>query len=54
MSHLTYHAYERTGAEKARQFGYSQSVKVENTVYISGQGELSLRSNEYLHVHLGY
>lgn len=46
MSHLIYHAYEKTGADKARQFGYTQSVKVENTVYISGQGEWNTQYDE--------
>jgi enamine deaminase RidA (YjgF/YER057c/UK114 family) len=38
MSHLQYHAYEKTGALKAARFGYTQSVRVENMIYISGQG----------------
>ncbi|KAK7439027.1 NRAMP-like transporter smf-3 [Stygiomarasmius scandens] len=38
MSHLTFHSYDGKGVENANSFGYSESVRVENTVYISGQG----------------
>lgn len=39
MSHLQYHSYEGVGKRNLELFAYQQAVRVENQIFISGQGK---------------
>lgn len=45
MSHLQYFDYEGFGDRSKRDINYSQAVRIDNRIELSGQGKL--KSNNY-------